>query len=630
MSKLRSYGLLIAIIGLGFFLRIHDLQAVPLRGDEAFSALYWSDTPLTESLSAIAALDPHPPLAYALFRLWGRILGGIDNVFALRYLAVLGNVIGIPVMFALGLRLSHGRRAGFVAALLWALHPFEIWHSQDFRNYAIWAGLSVAAFWLGLRLLHRRRSIDWLLYAVMALCAALIFYAEALVTLALSSIVIQLCRSDRRFLRRFLALQGLVVGVSLAFFFVASAGEIVSGRYAGNLQSFAAGDYLSRFMPSLMLGETIPALLPELGLPLTAMAVIALAILLRAAPTQFQVVMTLIALPLSLLGFISLFRDVFHPRYVLATVPGFILLAALASEHAAAFLRSITRLSQNAILLLLMLPWFLLAIMTINAYLNHPAFRKAPAWDELGAFLNPRVTKDDLVIQLALDSAFGYYYEGAAQDIGLPVKPNQEAAELAALLDGYSREFYSIYLVAREQAGWPNAGLVERWMLDNMQAVLRTNASGLPIWQFMRWSTLPEESRELARFGGVVALLAGDNCPSLLPSGELLLRLHWKPVARALTSLKTFVHVYGELDDLSGSALWTQDDQYPQDGRLDAQTWTPGEVYRDIYYLPLNEFGAGDFEIQVGWYDPTNSSRLHLTDGSDSLTLCPALGRRAG
>ena len=43
MSLLRHYSLLVIIILLGFRLRTHDLQAVPLRGDEAFSVLYWAE-----------------------------------------------------------------------------------------------------------------------------------------------------------------------------------------------------------------------------------------------------------------------------------------------------------------------------------------------------------------------------------------------------------------------------------------------------------------------------------------------------------------------------------------------------------------------------------------------------------
>ena len=57
----------------------------------------------------------------------------------MRLLPALANVLGIPALYAIG-RLFGGHRIGLLAALLFALHPFEIWHAQDVRNYAIWGG----------------------------------------------------------------------------------------------------------------------------------------------------------------------------------------------------------------------------------------------------------------------------------------------------------------------------------------------------------------------------------------------------------------------------------------------------------------------------------------------------------
>ena len=143
----------IVIILLAFALRLHKLADVPLRGDEAFSALYWTGLPLSQSLRDIATIEPHPPLTYALFRFWGIWVGGIDSVFALRLLSALGNLLGVAAMYGLARRLGGRAWLSLMAALLWALHPFEIWHSQDYRNYALWAGFSVTALWLGLRLI---------------------------------------------------------------------------------------------------------------------------------------------------------------------------------------------------------------------------------------------------------------------------------------------------------------------------------------------------------------------------------------------------------------------------------------------------------------------------------------------
>ena len=105
MPLLRPYGLVVTIILVGFGLRIHNLQTAPLRGDEAFSVLYWADTPLNVSLSDIAHGEPHTPLVYAIGRLWNHLIGGIDSLFALRYLSALGNILGAPAMIALAWRL---------------------------------------------------------------------------------------------------------------------------------------------------------------------------------------------------------------------------------------------------------------------------------------------------------------------------------------------------------------------------------------------------------------------------------------------------------------------------------------------------------------------------------------------
>ena len=90
----------------------------------------------------------------------------------------LANVLGIPAMFALGSRLFN-RSVGLLGAFLWAINPFEVWHSQDFRNYSLWASMSVVSLWLGIRLiLNHRRWGDWVLYGVIALITSLVFYME--------------------------------------------------------------------------------------------------------------------------------------------------------------------------------------------------------------------------------------------------------------------------------------------------------------------------------------------------------------------------------------------------------------------------------------------------------------------
>ena len=622
MSPLRFYSLVVIIILLGFGLRIHNLQVVPLRGDEAFSVLYWADTPLAIALSDIAPGEPHTPLVYAIGRLWNHIIGGIDSVFALRYLSVLGNLLGAPAMIALGWRLCGRLEVALLAGFMWAAHPFEIWHSQEFRNYAYWGGASAVAMWLGLRLIDRPRAADWGLYSAAAGFAVLAIYTEWFTTLALAAFALLYRWRDWRFLRRLLALQAgmlLLLAAGLALLQV-RAGFI--DYYPGLVQAFSLYDYIARFVPFLALGSTIPFDDALIGSALSLVISVAAYLTYRESrrASSFAVLMALT--PLLLLGLVSQRYNLFHPRYVLSAVPGFILLLALGGSQVARMLARGNETVRSLLSLALALPWFILALFTLDAHFNNPAFRKAPAWDELGGFLNARVEASDLVIQLAVDPAFGYYYQGAGRDIGLPVKPDQPAAEIEATLARLSSEYDSIYVVAREQAGWANAGLVVAWMQVNMQEVLHVDASGLPVRQYQHWTPPTANSDELARYADIVALLGYDACPEVLPGGELLLRVFWRPLAASPLALKSFVHVYGPGAGSADETLWTQDDQYPQDGRLNATTWDEAGAFRDVYQLPAASMIPGLYEIRIGWYEPLGGERLLMEDGSDSFTLC--------
>lgn len=622
MSSLRRYSLVVIIVWIGLGLRVHDLQAAPLRGDEAFSVLYWADTPLRHSLNEIAPGEPHTPLVYAIGRLWNHFIGGIDSVFALRYLSVLGNILGAPAMVALAWRLCGRLEVGLLAGLMWATHPFEIWHSQEFRNYAYWGGASAIAWWLGLRLIDRPRQADWHLYALVAGFAVLTIYTEWFSTVALTAFALIHRWRDWRFLRRLFALQ---LGMAILLIAGLALIQVRQGfieSYPGLVQAFGISDYVFRFVPYLGWGSTIPIDDSAVGIGLSLVLLLAAALVYRECRRAFSLSVLMSVVPLLLLGIVSQRYNLFHPRYVLSAVPGFILLLAIGSGQVAQILARRVRLSRELVTMIVALPWFLFALLTLDAHFNNPVFRKAPAWDELGGFLNARVEDSDLVIQLAVDPAFGYYYEGAGRDIALPVKPNQPAAEITASLSRLSSEYDSIYVVAKEQAGWENAGVVVDWMQANMQEVLHADASGLPIRQYQHWAVSGPYSEELARYADIVSLLGYETCNDLLPSGELLLRVYWRPLEASARALKSFVHVYGSVAGASGRKLWTQDDQYPQDGRLDTTTWQHTDAFREIYYLPATSMDEGAYEIRLGWYEPNSGERLLLADGSDSFALC--------
>jgi hypothetical protein len=86
--------LLAALLLAAFVLRIHRLDAVPLRGDEAYSVVHWTATPFSERWGKLVRDEPAPVGAFTMYWIWNGLVG--KSAFATRYLSLLGNVAGWP------------------------------------------------------------------------------------------------------------------------------------------------------------------------------------------------------------------------------------------------------------------------------------------------------------------------------------------------------------------------------------------------------------------------------------------------------------------------------------------------------------------------------------------------------
>ncbi|MFN8564172.1 MAG: glycosyltransferase family 39 protein [Anaerolineae bacterium] len=258
------------IILLGFALRLFHLNTVALRGDEAFTVIHWMREPLAQTLANIATVDPQAPLSYALYRGWALVLG--SNEIVVRFLPALVSILGIPAMYALGHRLR-GARLGLLAAFVWAINPYQIYHAQDARSYAVWAALSLIAIWLALRALDKQRRIDWLLYIAAGALAAYVYYLELFIILALNLYVFATRWRDRPLLARWLGAE-IAIGLLLAPWYLQPR-LLFSSGYGGTAGQFAPPQLLTRFIPTLTF-STPDKLPPDTALALAAVLGIAL------------------------------------------------------------------------------------------------------------------------------------------------------------------------------------------------------------------------------------------------------------------------------------------------------------------------------------------------------------------
>jgi len=144
----RNALLLLIILALGAFLRLHKLGQKGLWIDEAFS-IWMARQPLRQMLSWVIRVDQHPPLYYALLHFWLR-LG--DDPATVRALSALCGTLTIPVIYLLG-RLLADDKVGLLAALLLAVSPFHVRFAQEARMYTLLALNAALALYALARLL---------------------------------------------------------------------------------------------------------------------------------------------------------------------------------------------------------------------------------------------------------------------------------------------------------------------------------------------------------------------------------------------------------------------------------------------------------------------------------------------
>lgn len=613
MARKQALAVVISLILVGFALRVYRIEAVSFRGDEAFTVLNWVSRPLSETLaSEIPLKDPQPPLAFALFRVWSLLFG--TSEFSMRILPALLNVLGIPTIYALGARLNN-RKAGLMAAFLWTIHPFLIWHAQDTKAYAIWAAVSGLALWLALRALDKQRRIDWLLYIFAAATAAYLYYLELFALAALNVYVFINYRHHKARLRQWVLSQ-MTIGLILAPWYLQ--GRLLFGSgYSGTTFPFEPQQILTWLIPALNFGRS--TLSEEF---LQAVAPFLLAVLLFAWIVQYRVnrhAATLLGLtgflPIALLSLVSLRMNVFEPRYVLSVIPAHILLISFV------VMNSVKAPPVRYVLSAVFLGgWLLICGISLRNYYFDPAFAKAPDWRALVAYLRTHATPDDLVIQAAADEAFTLYFDAFSDFERLPGNPRQPESEMIQILEQARNHYRSVWLVAQTPDDWPNANIGPEWLSGNMQRIRKSTIGGLRVEQYMPWQVREAELSEmpLATFEDV-AHLAGAQIGFESPD-ELLGWTYWQPIQTTSQPLKIFVHLIGPTNPITGTPLWSQDDHFPQQGQVQTITWSTGDTHRDIFRLSLEGIPPGDYEVLVGFYNPETNQRV-LADGQDNYRI---------
>jgi 4-amino-4-deoxy-L-arabinose transferase-like glycosyltransferase len=467
---------LIGLILLAFGLRLYDLGGSSLWYDELLE-LDIAQGPFNQiwpQLEWHAAM----PLDYYLLHSW--IRGGRQEAWV-RFPALVAGTLAVPVIYTLARRLFN-RRTAYLAALLLACASFAVRYSQEARPYTwllLWVPLGYLGVWQAYRTRRRRY---WGLALLGLVGAVLTHYFSLFVLLPLGLFMASQQTTPHLRPKQYwqhLACFGLTVTLILVVF-------VLAGRFwrlysVGLGFARAAAQPAALILPAaekpnrgsgppLELTFWLEEVLYPLATPerpgLLLYAVFSLLGLLslfrseraspqaRPRPAVFLLATWLVLPPLLIYLFLLQRGTFFAARYILYTLPAFLLLVAHGLDRLADFGRT----AAGLLLFLALVPLTLAEATELHIYYTADSRED---WRAVGQLLRQNAGPDDAVIALRAEPALNWYYPPA---VAAPGTYRQDEVVAAAIREHPRRWFILSSYSQRYDKSWRN------WLHQN-QAV---------------------------------------------------------------------------------------------------------------------------------------------------------------
>lgn len=143
------------VLLLGFCLRLFQLGTDSLWYDETVSLLLARSDPF--ELIRHTAGDIHPPLYYLFLSAWGRLTGFSE--FAAAFFSLWFGVLLIALVYRITRNWYPARFIAPLAALFVAISPYNIWYSQEVRMYTLGAALGLLSVYFLRRLVSQNKIL---------------------------------------------------------------------------------------------------------------------------------------------------------------------------------------------------------------------------------------------------------------------------------------------------------------------------------------------------------------------------------------------------------------------------------------------------------------------------------------
>jgi len=212
--KYWPFFLLLGIIVIGGCLRLYRLGVESIWLDEYYSVRSATRPDVSSLLATLGANDTHPPLYFLLLHFWLQ-LG--NSEFHLRLPSALFGTLSIAALYFTATEMFD-RRVGLLSALLLALSPMHLWHSQDARMYTLLVFAALSSSCLLWTAWQKNKAVAWAAYVV-AVTVSLYTHYLAVPLLAIQNVFIVLSLFTDRAKRRRILRWLMAPVVVLLFFF---------------------------------------------------------------------------------------------------------------------------------------------------------------------------------------------------------------------------------------------------------------------------------------------------------------------------------------------------------------------------------------------------------------------------
>lgn len=162
MKLTRSRLILLVILLLGLFLRIHNLSKESIWFDEGYSISVANLNPFQVVVETYKS-DQNLPLYYIILHFWISLFG--DSEFSVRFPSAIFGLFAMFMLYEVG-GLIFDKEVGTLSSLVLGLSLFHIRYSQEARCYSLMVLLTLISIYFFIRLFKERSLIFSICYVL--------------------------------------------------------------------------------------------------------------------------------------------------------------------------------------------------------------------------------------------------------------------------------------------------------------------------------------------------------------------------------------------------------------------------------------------------------------------------------